>query len=85
MINRNVRNALAHGQPEINLDLQECRFHDRTATVIWKIHEFFENARELTLSARALAEFESILGLVQIQVLVTTLWGNLARAPLPTP
>lgn len=85
LIERHVRNALAHGEPEVNLDHQECRFHDRNVTIVWKIAEFFENARRLTLTVRALMEFESILQLVQVRVLVTNLWGNLASASQGSP
>jgi hypothetical protein len=72
-------------RPEINLDHQECRFHDRGETVAWKIQVFFEKTRQLTLAVRALMEFESILKLVQVRFLVATLWGNLASASLRSP
>jgi hypothetical protein len=77
-VERHVRNALAHGEPEINLDRQECRFHDRNVSVAWDINQFFEKTRQLTLVVRALMEFESILQLVQTRTLVATLWGGLA-------
>jgi len=85
LIDRHVRNALAHGEPEINLDHQECRFHDRNVTVAWKIDQGFEETRRLTLAVRALMEFESILQVVQARVLVTALWGNLASASRRSP
>jgi hypothetical protein len=85
LLERHVRNALAHGQPEINLDAQECRFHDREVTVAWKMPEFFEKTRTLTLAARALFEFESILSLVQVRFLVGRLWGGLAAAATVSP
>ena len=77
-LERHVRNAVAHGEPEINLDRQECRFHDQNVTVAWDITEFFERTRQLTLVVRASMEFESILQLVQTRTLVATLWGGLA-------
>ena len=77
-VERHVRNALAHGEPELNLDRQECGFHDRNVTVAWDINQFFERTRQLTLVVRASMEFESILRLVQTRTLVATLWGALA-------
>lgn len=77
-IDRHVRNALAHGQPEINLDLDECRFHDQKATVVWKFDEFFANTKRLTLTARVLLEFEAIRSHVQAQGLVEALWKPFA-------
>jgi len=77
-VERHVRNALAHGEPELNLDRQECRFHDRNVTVAWEINQFFENTRQLTLVVRALLEFDSVLKLVQTRTLVSALWGGLA-------
>ncbi|MGH9635443.1 MAG: hypothetical protein ACRD72_11475 [Candidatus Angelobacter sp.] len=74
LIDRHVRNALAHGQPELHLDSAECSFHDRTATVTWKMNEFFDRTKQLTLATRALMELESIIQLVQTQTLVTAVW-----------
>lgn len=73
-INRHVRNPLAHGQPEINVDLGECRFHDQKATVVWKFDEFFANTKRLTLTARVLLEFEAIRSHVQAQGFAEALW-----------
>jgi hypothetical protein len=85
-IDRHVRNALAHGEPEINLDRQECSFHDRNATVAWEINCFFEKTRHLTLVVRALLEFDSILKFVQTRTLVATLWSGLAvHSQVPSP
>lgn len=80
-INRHVRNALAHGEPELNPDTQECRFHDRDVTVRWKVDHFFERARHLTLTSRALLEFESLVQLTQARALVATLWGGFSETP----
>jgi hypothetical protein len=74
LIERHVRNALAHGQPELNFDSAECTFRDRISTVTWKMQEFFEKTKELTLAIRALMELEAIIQMVQTQSLVTTLW-----------
>jgi hypothetical protein len=80
LIERRVRNALAHGEPEVNQDHLECRFHDRNVTVAWKIADFFENTKRLTLTVCALMQFESILQLVQVRILITNLWGGLASS-----
>ncbi len=82
-IDRHVRNALAHGGLEVNLDLQECRFHDQAATVTWKRHEFFRKTKELTLAARALMEFETILSFVQAQIVVRDLWKRFTPKNMP--
>lgn len=76
LIDRHVRNALAHGQPEVNLNTNECRFHDRTDTVTWSMSEFFEKTKQLTLATRALMELEPIMQMIQTQTLVTTLWQH---------
>jgi hypothetical protein len=85
LIERHVRNALAHGQPEINVDSQQCKFHDSSVTIAWSISEFYEKSRSLTLAARALLEFESILRLVQVRVLVENLWLGVAATPPGSP
>jgi hypothetical protein len=79
LLDRHVRNALAHGQPELNLDAAECLFHDRTVTVTWSMNEFFEKTKQLTLATRALMELESIMQMLQTQSLVTTLWQQALR------
>lgn len=79
-IDRHVRNALAHGQPEINLDRGECRFHDKKTTVTWRFDDFFKKTKQLTLEARVLLEFEAIRGHVQAQALVEALWKRFAGA-----
>lgn len=74
LIDRHVRNALAHGVPGMNLDKDECRFHDSTHTVTWKTAEFFEKTKQLTLVTRALMELEGIIQLVQLQIMVGRWW-----------
>jgi hypothetical protein len=74
LIDRHVRNALAHGQPELIPDSSECRFHDQNKTVTWKMNEFFDKTKQLTLGTCALTELEAIMHMVQTQSLVATLW-----------
>lgn len=76
IINRHVRNALAHGLPEIVPNKSEVCFCDRGATVTWKVGEFFENTRHLTIGVLALAEFEAHLQKHQTFHLVETLWRS---------
>jgi hypothetical protein len=76
IVNRHVRNALAHGLPEIVPNKSEARFCDRGVTVTWKLGEFFENTRQLTIAVLALAEFESHLQMQQTRQLVETLWRS---------
>ena len=79
IVNRHVRNALAHGLPEIVPNKSEVRFCDRGITVTWKLGEFFENTRQLTITVLALAEFESHLQMQQTRQLVGTLWRSVNK------
>lgn len=78
LADRRVRNALAHGQPHIVLDLDECRFHDRKIKVTWEFDDFFQYTKYLTLTARVLSEFEVVLGHVQAHTLVEQTWSRFA-------
>jgi hypothetical protein len=80
-IERHVRNALAHGVPGINLNKDECRFHDSTHTVTWKTAEFFEKTKQLTLVTCALMEMEGIIQLVQLQITVEWMWQAAQAEP----
>jgi len=81
IINRNVRNALAHGTPEIDVNAEECRFHDHDQTVTWKFPEFFERTKLLTIGAIALMYFEAIMKYVQLRNVATVLWKFAHDAP----
>ncbi len=65
LIDRNVRNALAHGWPEVDVNSGECRFYGRETTVTWKFSEFFERTKALAVGVLALVQFEAILQLEQ--------------------
>jgi hypothetical protein len=79
IVNRNVRNALAHGLPEIVPNRSEVRFCDRGVPVTWKLGQFFENTRQLTVGVLALAEFESHLQVQQTCQLVEALWRSTSK------
>jgi hypothetical protein len=72
-IDRQVRNALVHGAPIIDMASGTCRFEDLKASVTWTWREFFERTRELTLSVLAMKEFEALQHLIHLQVIVHNL------------
>ena len=69
-IDRQVRNALVHGTPIMDVALGTCRFEDLKATVTWTWREFFERTRGLTLSVLAMVGFEALQQLIHIRVIV---------------
>jgi hypothetical protein len=75
-INRHVRNALAHGTPEVRPDSLEVVFDDHGKAVRWTIKEFFDNTRGLTIAVCGLAEFEVLMQFEQVLRSVTTLWRS---------
>lgn len=79
LVDRNVRNALAHGLPEAVPNSQQVRFYDKNATVTWTFREFFENTKRLTIGVFALAELESLIQLEQTRHLVQTLWRGVSK------
>jgi len=76
IVDRHVRNALAHGLPEIVPNKSQVRFYDRDVTVTWGLVDFFEKTRQLTIGGLALAEFESHALLQQTRQMVGVLWRN---------
>jgi len=74
IVNRNVRNALAHGLPEIVPNKSQVRFYDRKVTVTWELVDFFKSTRQLTIGVLALAEFETHVQLQQTRQMVERLW-----------
>lgn len=76
-VDRHVRNALAHGVPQLVPDSQQVRFEDQGATVTWTLQDFFENTRRLTLAVCAMTEFFPILNLELIRCMVMSLWRGL--------
>jgi hypothetical protein len=69
-IDRQVRNALVHGTPIIDVASSTCRFEDLKATITWTWAEFFERTRGLTLSVLAMVGFEALQQLIHTQVIV---------------
>ncbi len=76
IVDRHVRNALAHGLPEIVPNKSQVRFYDREVTVTWGLVDFFEKTRQLTIGGLALAEFESHALLQQTRQMVGVLWRS---------
>ncbi|HUY13498.1 MAG TPA: hypothetical protein VMX16_07705 [Terriglobia bacterium] len=75
LIDRHVRNALAHGVPQLVPDSQQALFDDRGKGVTWTLQEFFENTRRLTLAVCAMTEFYPILHLQLTRCRVMSLWA----------
>jgi hypothetical protein len=92
LVDRAVRNALAHGSPEVDVNSGECRFHDRQETISWSFTKFFKRTRRLTYGARAAMELELIMQLASARRMADALWQDLrtpieppmARAPSPS-
>jgi hypothetical protein len=83
-IDRQVRNALVHGTPIIDVALGTCRFEDLKATVTWTWREFFERTRGLTLSVLAMVGFEALQQLIHTQVIVQNIRSSRpAERPVP--
>lgn len=58
VIDRNVRNALAHGQPELIPLKESVRFKDRSRTIEWTMSEFYARTKRLTKAVVALNAME---------------------------
>jgi hypothetical protein len=78
-INRSVRNALAHGGPEVDVNTGKCEFSDRDVAVTWTFREFYERTRCLTLVTLAMSQFESLFQLAQSQALAFALWSRIPQ------
>jgi len=74
LIDRHVRNSLAHGVPQLFPDSRQVRFDARGEGVTWTLQEFFDNTRGLTLAACAMEEFFPILQLQLTRCLLMSLW-----------
>jgi hypothetical protein len=72
-IDRNVRNALVHASPVVDLASGTCRFEDLKGAVTWTWREFFDQTRGLTLSVLAMIRFDSLQRFIHAQALVRNL------------
>jgi len=79
-IDRNVRNALAHGVPTIDMVIAGFVFADTNQSIRWTPTEFFERTRSLTVRCTALASFETLLSFAQHYCLIAAL-RTLRTAP----
>lgn len=75
-INRNVRNALAHGGPEVDVNTGNCEFPDRDKVVTWTFREFYERTLCLALVILAMLQFEPLFQLAQSRALAFALWSR---------
>lgn len=78
VVDREVRNTLAHGDPLMDVNTGECRFHDRERAVTWSFQEFFDKTRCLTQTVLALTTFESLCQLAEAQAVAYHLWSRLS-------
>lgn len=78
-VNRSVRNALAHGGPEVDVNTGKCVFSDGDVAVTWTFREFYERTQCLALVTLAMSQFESLFQLAQSQALAFTLWSRLPQ------
>lgn len=95
LIDRNVRNALAHGLPEPRPRTRSVLFHDSWRTVEWSLTEFFDRTRTLTASTIPFLQYAEIESLVHFRAYADRMWRAVAReaarltpppvTPPPTP
>ena len=69
-IDRNVRNALVHGSPVIDVVTGTCRFEDLKGSVAWTWREFFDQTRRLTVTVMAMIRFDSLQQFIHTQAMV---------------
>jgi hypothetical protein len=79
-MDRNLRNALAHGTPQLLPDSQNLVFHDRDKAVTLNLQQLFSKTRGLTVTTIALIEFESLMQFETVLRRVSILWRGLAQA-----
>jgi hypothetical protein len=60
-LDRNVRNALAHGRPDWDRAKNLCVFHDMSKTVEWTCAEFWNRTAKLLVTSPALAVLEQLV------------------------
>ena len=65
-LERNVRNALAHGSPVIERQARRCVFIDRKTQIVWSWEEYFHNTRALTIDVLAYSTFQVHQQLVDV-------------------
>ncbi|MCA8937467.1 MAG: hypothetical protein KDB68_14825 [Planctomycetes bacterium] len=78
-LNRNVRNALAHGRPNWDRAKGLVIFHDRNQDVEWTPHEFWCQTRHLVIGGIALASFDAVLQWKIRWLYFNAFWSGLAE------
>ena len=73
LIDRNVRNAFAHGPPLIERGARRCQFWDRDVCITWSWEDYFRNTRALTLTVLGCDNLESFRQLIEVQILAKAL------------
>jgi hypothetical protein len=76
LVDRHVRNAIAHRRWDIRLGSKCVYFMDVKATVKWPLEKLFRKAKALTFASVALAGFEHEFQLAQMRETVGRLWLN---------
>jgi len=79
LIDRNVRNALAHGLAEPRPRTRSIVFHDSSRTVEWSLLEFFDRTRTLTASMIPFLQYAEIESLVHFRKFAENMWRAVAR------
>ena len=69
-IDREVRNALAHGAPTIDMVTGTFQFDSSVHPVRWTLPEFYERTRRLTVTAVALNSLEALMEYAQVHWLI---------------
>lgn len=78
LVDRHVRNALAHGLPEFDAARGMCKFYDREHETTWTAAEFLERTRNLVYGLGAAMQFDNALNLAYLQAFTKGWWTVLA-------
>lgn len=89
LVDRRMRNALAHGHIFVDLSKGKVAFRDRGVVGEISFAVCWKRTRAMTMGAMALLQFEAILGYVHLRRDVHAIWRSLVRgraalAPQPT-
>jgi hypothetical protein len=79
-IDREVRNALAHGAPTIDMVSGTFQLDSSTQPIRWTPQEFYARTRELTVTAAAMNNMEALMEYAQTHWLISLLRNLHSRA-----
>lgn len=83
LVDRHVRNALAHGLPEFDAAQGRCRFYDGEHEVAWTAVEFLQRTRSLVHGLGAMLQSDNMASLAHLRVFTRGWWTMLAADRTP--